>query len=93
VVVRPSESLGRLAADYVQGREFRRRGGSTVSAFLRLADAEAEHEADLVSYLLFDGPFAQQLIELGRADARAAADRLRPLFTGGGEALRLRGVS
>jgi NTE family protein len=80
VVIRPSESLGRLAADYVSGRAFRSRRGSTAAAFLRLAEAEAEHEADLVSYLLFDGPFAQQLIELGRADARAAGDRLRALF-------------
>jgi NTE family protein len=79
-LVRPSESLGRLAADYVNGRAFRRRAGTTASAFARLADAEAEHEADLVSYLLFDGPFAQELMELGHADARAASDRIAALF-------------
>jgi len=83
VVVRPSESLGRLAADYVNGRDFRRQSGPTAAAFLRLAEAEAEHEADLVSYLLFDGPFAQQLIELGHSDARAAGDRLGELFEAG----------
>jgi NTE family protein len=79
-LVRPSESLGRLAADYVNGRAFRRRPGTTASAFARLADVEAEHEADLVSYLLFDGPFAQELMELGHSDARAAGDHLRALF-------------
>jgi NTE family protein len=86
VVVRPSESLGRLAADYVNGRDFRRRSGATASAFVRLAEAEAEHEADLVSYLLFDGPFAQQLMELGHADARAAGARLLALFAPEGAA-------
>jgi NTE family protein len=91
VVIRPSESLGRLAAEYVNGRDFRHRRGSTATAFLRLAEAEAEHEADLVSYLLFDGPFAQQLIELGRADARAAADQLGAVFPTGQR--RLRGAS
>ena len=32
----------------------------------RLADGEARHESDLLSYLLFDGGFAAELIELGR---------------------------
>jgi NTE family protein len=39
----------------------------------RLAERESTpdaDEADLVSYLLFDGGFADQLIQLGRSDAR-----------------------
>lgn len=79
-LVRPSESLGRLAADYVGGRAFRRRRGAVAGAFARLAEVESEHEADLVSYLLFDGPFVQDLIELGHADARAAEASLAALF-------------
>jgi NTE family protein len=37
-------------------------------------------EADLASYLLFDGDFAHQLIELGRADARARRQELLEFF-------------
>jgi NTE family protein len=79
-LVRPSESLGRLAADHVRSRVFRERKGAVAAAFARLVEAEGEHEADLVSYLLFDGAFARDLIELGHADARAARDALAALF-------------
>ena len=46
----------------------------------RLAAGEARHESDLLSYLLFDGNFASQLIELGRHDAAEKADELAELF-------------
>jgi NTE family protein len=80
-LVRPSESLGRMASDYVRSRVFRQRiGGSVRRLFERLASAESEHEADLLSYLLFDGPFAGELIELGYTDARAQRAELRDLL-------------
>jgi NTE family protein len=34
-------------------------------------EREAPREADMASYLLFDGGFADILIDLGRRDARA----------------------
>lgn len=81
VVVRPSESLGRMAADHVRGPGFSRRNcGAIARLFQRLVEAESEHEADLVSYLLFDGPFAGALMELGYQDARRQADALAALF-------------
>ncbi|WP_257463276.1 patatin-like phospholipase family protein [Archangium lipolyticum] len=72
LLVRPSKDIGALAAEYVRTPEFRRRSsGLAHKAILRLVDREASHEADLASYLLFDGGFADILIELGRQDARA----------------------
>jgi hypothetical protein len=37
-------------------------------------------EADLASYLLFDGAFCKRLIELGRADAKARKNDLLAFF-------------
>lgn len=72
LLVRPSRDLGELAAEYVRTPEFRHRGqGLAHKAILRLVEREAAREADLASYLLFDGGFADILIDLGRRDARA----------------------
>ena len=40
----------------------------------------ARHESDLLSYLLFDGDFAAELIEMGRSDAAKKEDELAALF-------------
>jgi NTE family protein len=76
--VRASRDIGALAAEWIRSAEARRRLSRRALRALRwLADREARAEADLVSFLLFDGGFADQLIELGRADARAQRDQLR----------------
>jgi NTE family protein len=76
-LVRPSQNLGSMAAEYLRSRLFQSRAGSALAgAFRRLAAAESEHEAELASYLLFDGPFLAQLMDLGYADARAQRQEL-----------------
>ena len=60
---------------------FARVGGMAGRLMRRLAEPESRNEADLLSYLLFDGGFAGELIELGRADARARHEELCAFFS------------
>ena len=77
--LRPTEDMGKLAVDHV------RRGKLIGNPFLtrRLLsalDIGVGNEADLASYLLFDGHFCRQLIEMGRADAHAHRDEILAFF-------------
>jgi len=63
-------TIGRLAAAYVRSGAMPGAGGLT-RRILSLLDVGEATEADLASYLLFDGAFAKKLIDLGRADAEA----------------------
>jgi NTE family protein len=79
VYVRASEDIGVLAAEYVQSPEFAKRVPGFLGRGLRRI-GEGVSEADLLSYVLFDGAFAGRLIEIGRADARARHDELATFF-------------
>lgn len=77
--VRPSEDIGRLAYDHLRRGHLR---GDPILAkrLFNVLDLGVEGEADLGSYLLFDGPFCRRLIEMGRADAQARRDELVQFF-------------
>lgn len=80
VHIRPSEDIGALAADFVAQGRMRVNGMIARKLIQRLAGGEGRHENDLLSYLLFDGDFAAQLIDLGRRDAAKKEDELASLF-------------
>jgi NTE family protein len=79
VYVRASQDIGVLAAEYARSPEFAKRTRGLVGRVLRRI-AEGESEADLLSYVLFDGEFAGRLMEIGRSDARARHDSLVQFF-------------
>ncbi len=79
VHIHASENIGQLSADYVRSDSFHM-PGMLGRVMKRLAEGEATREADLLSYLLFDGDFAAQLVDLGRADARRHHESLCALF-------------
>ncbi len=81
VVLRPSQDLGKMAADHVRSGDMRDKRGVTSRIIRTLARMESRDEADLTSYLLFDGSFCDKLINLGIEDARRHYDELMRLFT------------
>lgn len=79
MVVRPSEDIGTLASEHVRRGRFLGNPLLTKRLFSVL-DLGIGDEADLASYLLFDGQFCRRLIEMGRADAQARRDELLAFF-------------
>jgi len=79
LAIRPSEDIGRMASVHVRKGRFKGEPFVT-KRILSLLDLGVGTEADLASYLLFDGQFCRQLIELGRADAQARKHELLTFF-------------
>jgi NTE family protein len=70
VHIRSSVNIPELAAEYVRQPAFHV-PGMLGRVMKRVAEDPAMREADLLSYVLFDGEFCGRLIEIGRADGRA----------------------
>ena len=80
LTIRPSRNVGTLAAQHVRDGKMRS-SRSMVTRFIRtVARLERKDEADLTSYLLFDGGFCDTLINLAIDDARAARDDFLRFF-------------
>ncbi len=81
LLIRASRDIGKLCAEYVRLPSFHLRVGGALGRIMRrLSEGDEAREADLLSYLLFDGEFARILIEIGRADARARHEELCAFF-------------
>jgi NTE family protein len=71
-MVRPSIDLGAIAGEVARAGRFKGQGGGTgIRLLRRLASARGSSEADLLSYILFDGQYAAELVRIGYEDARA----------------------
>lgn len=77
----PSQDLGRLAHEHLKQHLPSFKIGPVPRYFLKKAALDgATWEADWAAYILFDGRFAETLIELGYRDAMAQRDRIRAFF-------------
>jgi NTE family protein len=81
VHIRASQDIGAMAAEYARSPDFAARASGMIGKLVRrISEWEGAGEADLLSYILFDGEFSARLIELGRNDARARHDELCAFF-------------
>jgi len=82
LVVRPSEDLAVIAGRHLQTGTAATRAGGLFAPFLQRYGESSEGEAnDLLSYLLFDGEYASDLIRLGMRDADAQRQRIIEFFS------------
>jgi NTE family protein len=80
VLIRATADIGRMASEFVRSSRFPTRVPGVLGRVMRRV-AESNVEADLLSYLLFDGEFAADLIALGRSDARSHHTALCTFFS------------
>lgn len=82
LVIRPSADLGILAGQVLENLpEAMSRSPFFRLAMRNLVPGRGSPEADLLSYLLFDGEFLEPLAELGYRDARAQEEELLHFFS------------
>lgn len=80
--VRPSVDIAEIASRHLQRGSIAARAGSLVSPLLhRLGDIGIGQASDLLSYLLFDHEFAQELIRLGMHDADVRRKQIIEFFS------------
>lgn len=78
--IRPSVDIGRLASEFVARGRAVIRSRMARKLLERLAARESNRENDLLSYFLFDGNYASELIELGYRDAAKKEAELLEFF-------------
>jgi NTE family protein len=83
LVLRPSRDLATIAAAHARRRPLSAEAATALPTKLlhRVARSQLITEADLASYLLFDGAYAADLIQLGMEDAHAQREALVRFFT------------
>ena len=81
LMIQPNEDIAAVAAKHARiGTVVSRAGGVIGPLIRRIAGAGGEREGDLLSYLLFDGEYASDLVAMGMRDADAMRQRLIEFF-------------
>jgi NTE family protein len=81
LVVRPSRDLAEIARPHLEARARKESDDALPTRLLhRLAGSQLFSQAELGSYLLFDAPYARDLIQLGMDDAHARREQLLEFF-------------
>ena len=82
LVIRPSIDISQIAGHLLQHGTIASRAGGLMGPFLRrMTDVSEGQVSDLISYLLFDGEFAQELIQLGMHDADSQRRQIIDFFS------------
>lgn len=81
LMIRPNEDIAEVASRHARlGSVATRAGGIIGPLIRRIADTGGENEGDLLSYLLFDGEYASDLVRMGMRDADAKRQELIEFF-------------
>ncbi|MFL5321094.1 MAG: patatin-like phospholipase family protein [Myxococcaceae bacterium] len=83
LVIRPSRDIATIAATHAKKNRLKDVSNPTLPTKLlhRIAQSQLVSEADLASYLLFDGDYAKDLIQLAMEDAHSKRDDLIRFFS------------
>jgi NTE family protein len=81
LLVRPNEDIASVANRHARMGSVTSRAGGVIGPLIRrIADAGTDNEGDLLSYLLFDGEYAADLVRMGMRDADATRQELIDFF-------------
>ncbi len=80
LVVRPSRDLADIARPHLEARNKQEAENLPARLLHRLTGSAMLSQAELGSYLLFDAPYARDLIALGMEDAHARREELGAFF-------------
>lgn len=81
LMIRPNEDIAAIAAKHLRlGSVLARAGGVMGPILKRFSGAGGPREGDLLSYLLFDGEYCSDLVQMGMRDADAMRQRLIDFF-------------
>ncbi|TDP75368.1 patatin-like phospholipase family protein [Bradymonas sediminis] len=80
LLLRPSQDLGRIAQEFAAQVPESFWGSRLMAAICAPAANRAYEDNDLMSFLLFDGGYTGQLLDMGYSDAKESHDELLTFF-------------